>query len=148
MGNKLSCNCGPLSRKPYRSYEDTPWSAGSSSRSFSKRDGHLLRLWAEVFHVSSAGGGTVKWQQVSEDLVPVNITCIQVCNYLQFLALSFQPLASFLSLHFPQCALYNSGNYVHINEKVNSALRHCPRTPSIIRKVRDVYPSSVYLINW
>ncbi|CAG7829000.1 unnamed protein product, partial [Allacma fusca] len=77
MGNKLSCNCGPLSRKPYR-YEDTPWSAGSSSRSFSKRDGHLLRLWAEVFHVSSAGGGTVKWQQVSEDLVPVNITCIQI----------------------------------------------------------------------
>lgn len=27
MGNKLSCNCGPLSRKPYR-YEDTPWSTG------------------------------------------------------------------------------------------------------------------------
>ncbi|XP_035711020.1 protein still life, isoform SIF type 1 isoform X3 [Folsomia candida] len=81
MGNKLSCNCGPLTRKPYR-YEgemqkDTPWSAGSSSRSFSKRDGHLLRLWAEVFHVTTAGGGSVKWQQVSEDLVPVNITCIQ-----------------------------------------------------------------------
>lgn len=34
------------------------------------------RLWAEVFHVSS-GTGTIKWQQVSEDLVPVNITCIQ-----------------------------------------------------------------------
>ncbi|KAJ8948405.1 hypothetical protein NQ318_009916, partial [Aromia moschata] len=36
-----------------------------------------LRLWAEVFHVSASGAGTVKWQQVSEDLVPVNITCIQ-----------------------------------------------------------------------
>jgi hypothetical protein len=35
------------------------------------------RLWAEVFHVSASGAGTVKWQQVSEDLVPVNITCIQ-----------------------------------------------------------------------
>jgi len=35
------------------------------------------RLWAEVFHVSASGTGTVKWQQVSEDLVPVNITCIQ-----------------------------------------------------------------------
>ena len=37
----------------------------------------LDRLWAEVFHVSASGAGTVKWQQVSEDLVPVNITCIQ-----------------------------------------------------------------------
>jgi hypothetical protein len=27
--------------------------------------------------VSASGAGTVKWQQVSEDLVPVNITCIQ-----------------------------------------------------------------------
>uniref|UniRef100_T1GKH8 WH1 domain-containing protein n=1 Tax=Megaselia scalaris TaxID=36166 RepID=T1GKH8_MEGSC len=60
-------------RKGYR-HEDSPW---QSSR---RRDGHLLssfRLWAEVFHVSSGGGGAVKWQQVSEDLVPVNITCIQ-----------------------------------------------------------------------
>jgi len=37
----------------------------------------VFRLWAEVFHVNSSGAGTVKWQQVSEDLVPVNITCIQ-----------------------------------------------------------------------
>lgn len=37
----------------------------------------FCRLWAEVFHVSASGTGTVKWQQVSEDLVPVNITCIQ-----------------------------------------------------------------------
>lgn len=37
-----------------------------------------FRLWAEVFHVSAAGQtGLVKWQQVSEDLVPVNIRCLQ-----------------------------------------------------------------------
>ncbi|CAL8108469.1 unnamed protein product, partial [Orchesella dallaii] len=78
MGNKLGCNCGPIGRKPYhRGYDDSQWSNQSSTRSFGKRDGHLLRLWAEVFHVTTAGGGTVKWQQVSEDLVPVNITCIQ-----------------------------------------------------------------------
>ncbi|XP_031631068.1 protein still life, isoform SIF type 1-like isoform X3 [Contarinia nasturtii] len=73
MGNKLSCSCAPLMRKGYR-YEDSPW------QSTRRRDGHLLsvfRLWAEVFHVSASGAGTVKWQQVSEDLVPVNITCIQ-----------------------------------------------------------------------
>ncbi|XP_075552052.1 guanine nucleotide exchange factor still life isoform X8 [Dermacentor variabilis] len=69
MGNKLSCSCAPLVRKGYR-YEDTPW------QNTRRRDGHLLRLWAEVFHVSGQGGA-VKWQQVSEDLVPVNITCIQ-----------------------------------------------------------------------
>ncbi|XP_018324998.1 protein still life, isoform SIF type 1 [Agrilus planipennis] len=70
MGNKLSCSCAPLIRKAYR-YEDSPWQTAR------RRDGHLLRLWAEVFHVSASGAGTVKWQQVSEDLVPVNITCIQ-----------------------------------------------------------------------
>lgn len=37
----------------------------------------VFRLWAEVFHVAASGAGQVKWQQVSEDLVPVNITCIQ-----------------------------------------------------------------------
>lgn len=80
-------------RKAYR-YEDSPWQTGR------RRDGHLLRyffhlcsrlelkctqtfpafvcrLWAEVFHVAASGAGQVKWQQVSEDLVPVNITCIQ-----------------------------------------------------------------------
>uniref|UniRef100_A0A8D8WZL0 Protein argonaute-2 n=1 Tax=Cacopsylla melanoneura TaxID=428564 RepID=A0A8D8WZL0_9HEMI len=71
MGNKLSaCSCAPLMRKAYR-YEDSPWQTSK------RRDGHLLRLWAEVFHVSASGAGSVKWQQVSEDLVPVNITCIQ-----------------------------------------------------------------------
>nr|CAH0106382.1 unnamed protein product [Daphnia galeata] len=36
-----------------------------------------LELWAEVFHVSTSSAGTVRWQQISEDLVPVNISCIQ-----------------------------------------------------------------------
>lgn len=80
MGNKLSCSCAPLIKKAYRN-EDTPFSqtersgttAGSRAQ---RRDGHLLRLWAEVFHVSAASGA-VRWQQVSEDLVPVNITCVQ-----------------------------------------------------------------------
>ncbi|XP_068976126.1 protein still life, isoform SIF type 1 isoform X4 [Bombus flavifrons] len=90
MGNKLSCSCAPLIRKAYR-YEDSPWQAGARGGmggSGGRRGdtGHLLRcgslrerkrLWAEVFHVSASGAGTVKWQQVSEDLVPVNITCIQ-----------------------------------------------------------------------
>nr|XP_027212695.1 protein still life, isoform SIF type 1-like isoform X4 [Penaeus vannamei] len=71
MGNKLSCSCAPLIKKTGYRYEDSPWNPAR------RRDGHLLRLWAEVFHVSSSGAGTVKWQQVSEDLVPVNITCIQ-----------------------------------------------------------------------
>ncbi|XP_076397977.1 guanine nucleotide exchange factor still life isoform X9 [Megachile rotundata] len=90
MGNKLSCSCAPLIKKAYR-YEDSPWQAGARGvmgGSGGRRGdtGHLLRcgslrerkrLWAEVFHVSASGAGTVKWQQVSEDLVPVNITCIQ-----------------------------------------------------------------------
>ncbi|RWS12670.1 protein still life: isoform SIF type 1-like protein [Dinothrombium tinctorium] len=69
MGNKLSCSCAPLIKKVHR-YEDTPFQQQR------RRDGHLLRLWAEVFHVSAASGA-VRWQQISEDLVPVNITCIQ-----------------------------------------------------------------------
>ncbi|KAK2576133.1 hypothetical protein KPH14_007463 [Odynerus spinipes] len=81
MGNKLSCSCAPLIRKSYR-YEDSPWQtgarAGIGSGGGRRGDtGHLLRLWAEVFHVSASGAGTVKWAQVSDDLVPVNITCIQ-----------------------------------------------------------------------
>ncbi|XP_015603895.1 protein still life, isoform SIF type 1 isoform X3 [Cephus cinctus] len=90
MGNKLSCSCAPLIRKAYR-YEDSPWQAGArggvGTGGGRRGDtGHLLRcgslrerkrLWAEVFHVSASGAGTVKWQQISEDLVPVNITCVQ-----------------------------------------------------------------------
>ncbi|XP_011865979.1 PREDICTED: protein still life, isoform SIF type 1 isoform X3 [Vollenhovia emeryi] len=90
MGNKLSCSCAPLIRSKTYRYEDSPWQAGAKGAmgGGGRRGdtGHLLRcgslrerkrLWAEVFHVNSSGGGTVKWQQVSEDLVPVNITCIQ-----------------------------------------------------------------------
>ncbi|XP_058790073.1 protein still life, isoform SIF type 1 isoform X2 [Phymastichus coffea] len=91
MGNKLSCSCAPLIKKGYR-YEDSPWQQNNRGRMSGVAQGerrgdtgHLLRcgslrerkrLWAEVFHVTS-GAGSVKWQQVSEDLVPVNITCIQ-----------------------------------------------------------------------
>ncbi|KAL6429075.1 hypothetical protein ACFW04_008101 [Cataglyphis niger] len=91
MGNKLSCSCAPLIRSKTYRYEDSPWQAGArggmGGAGGRRGDtGHLLRcgslrerkrLWAEVFHVNSSGAGTVKWQQVSEDLVPVNITCIQ-----------------------------------------------------------------------
>ncbi|KMQ91559.1 protein still isoform sif type 1 isoform x1 [Lasius niger] len=90
MGNKLSCSCAPLIRSKTYRYEDSPWQAGARGGmgGGGRRGdtGHLLRcgslrerkrLWAEVFHVNSSGAGTVKWQQVSEDLVPVNITCIQ-----------------------------------------------------------------------
>ncbi|XP_012054772.1 PREDICTED: protein still life, isoform SIF type 1 [Atta cephalotes] len=90
MGNKLSCSCAPLIRSKTYRYEDSPWQAGArggmGGGGGRRGDtGHLLRcgslrdrkrLWAEVFHVNSSGGGS-KWQQVSEDLVPVNITCIQ-----------------------------------------------------------------------
>ena len=37
----------------------------------------ICRLWAEVFHVTTSSSGSVKWSQVSEDLVPVNISCVQ-----------------------------------------------------------------------
>lgn len=32
----------------------------------------FLRLWAEVFHVS-ASSGAVRWNQVSDDLVPITV---------------------------------------------------------------------------
>ncbi|KAH1004956.1 hypothetical protein HUJ05_005717 [Dendroctonus ponderosae] len=72
MGNKLSCSCAPLIKKAYR-YDESPW---QTSR---RRDGHLLRLWAEVFYATAASEakGQFFWQQLSDDLVPVNITCIQ-----------------------------------------------------------------------
>ncbi|ERL83615.1 hypothetical protein D910_00739, partial [Dendroctonus ponderosae] len=54
-------------------YDESPW---QTSR---RRDGHLLRLWAEVFYATAASEakGQFFWQQLSDDLVPVNITCIQ-----------------------------------------------------------------------
>ncbi|XP_071747174.1 protein still life, isoform SIF type 1 isoform X11 [Lepeophtheirus salmonis] len=83
MGNKLSCSCGPLKINSYR-FEagKEPWQAPHQPSRRRTGDGNLLslplcRLWAEVFHVTTSSSGTVKWTQVSEDLVPVNITCLQ-----------------------------------------------------------------------
>lgn len=67
MGNKLSCSCTPLIKKAYKESKDTP----SSFKPM--REG---RIWAEVFHVSAASGA-VRWQQVSDDIVPVRIKCIR-----------------------------------------------------------------------
>ncbi|XP_042213605.1 protein still life, isoform SIF type 1-like [Homarus americanus] len=70
MGNKLSCSCAPLIKKTGYRYEDSPWNPAR------RRDGHLLRLWAEVFHVI-VGVGNGQVAAGLEDLVPVNITCIR-----------------------------------------------------------------------
>ena len=45
---------------------------------FVTRANHHYRLWAEVFHVSASGAGTVKWQQVSEDFVGARTTYASV----------------------------------------------------------------------
>lgn len=78
MGNKLSCSCTPLIKKAYKETvghnsssqmdEKTPFQP--------RREG---RLWAEVFTVPPVlpPGGVPRWQQVSDDLVPVNIRCLQ-----------------------------------------------------------------------
>lgn len=68
MGNKLSCSCTPLPKKGYKD-DDAPFKPPKSD--------HQIRLWAEVFHVTSAETGIVRWQQVSHDLVPVLIQCIR-----------------------------------------------------------------------
>uniref|UniRef100_A0A1I8FKL7 Retrotransposon protein n=1 Tax=Macrostomum lignano TaxID=282301 RepID=A0A1I8FKL7_9PLAT len=39
-----------------------------------KKDTHLLRLWAEVFRVRDNEFG---WERVSDDVVPINITCLE-----------------------------------------------------------------------
>ncbi|XP_033741186.1 protein still life, isoform SIF type 1-like isoform X2 [Pecten maximus] len=64
MGNKL---CGPLLKKAYR-HEDYPWHI--------RKDSHLLRLWAEIFRVQGDGEG-MRWKRVSEDVVPINISCVE-----------------------------------------------------------------------
>ena len=63
MGNKL---CAPW-KKGYRE-NGQPWAP--------KKDSHLLRLWAEIFEVHE-DEGQIYWARVSDDVVPVNITCIQ-----------------------------------------------------------------------
>ncbi|CAH1798643.1 unnamed protein product [Owenia fusiformis] len=62
MGNKL---CAPLWKKHYRD-DISPW----------KKDAHLLRLWAEIFHVEE-WENEVRWERISDDVVPVNIICVQ-----------------------------------------------------------------------
>lgn len=47
-------------------------SGGTISNILTGRSNHILRLWAEVFHVS-ASSGAVRWNQVSDDLVPVTV---------------------------------------------------------------------------
>ncbi|XP_055889576.1 protein still life, isoform SIF type 1-like isoform X3 [Biomphalaria glabrata] len=65
MGNKL---CAPLLKKNYRGQETNPW--------HSRKDSHLLRLWADVFRVHG-DGDYMRWERVSDDVVPVNISCIE-----------------------------------------------------------------------
>lgn len=71
MGTSFSsCNCSPLNKK-YKYANQTGQDSGPQR--WDERHTVNLRLWAEVFHVSAASGA-VRWQQVSEDLVPVNVT--------------------------------------------------------------------------
>ncbi len=98
MGNKLSCSCGPVKIKGgYRYDTKEPWGSHNTSavmgngRSAVAADDprHVIslpicRLWAEVFHVTTSSSGTVKWTQVSEDLVPVNISCTQDSTGMKF----------------------------------------------------------------
>ncbi|XP_012943429.2 sialidase [Aplysia californica] len=65
MGNKL---CAPLLKKNYRSHDSNPW--------HNRKDSHLLRLWADVFRVHG-DGEFMRWERVSDDVVPVNISCIE-----------------------------------------------------------------------
>ena len=94
MGNKLSCSCG----QPKKGYkcEDAPMSKPNNQQisgaqlntnltpqqialqqTSHRREGQLLKLWAEIFTVSAAPGGGVCWKRLSEDLVPVSISCIK-----------------------------------------------------------------------
>ena len=63
------CRCSTCNPKPL------PQSRVARDQSL-RRDGHVLRLWAEVFHVS-ASSGAVRWTQLSDDLVPVTVTQVQ-----------------------------------------------------------------------
>ena len=100
MGNKLSCSCGPLKIKGYRyDSKGEPWHAQMIDET--GRQAHVIsfpicRLWAEVFHVTTSSSGTVKWTQVSEDLVPVNISCSQDANSVRFHVTAYNSQVSHL----------------------------------------------------
>ncbi|XP_053396919.1 protein still life, isoform SIF type 1-like isoform X1 [Mercenaria mercenaria] len=66
MGNKL---CAPLlSKKANHPQHSQPW--------HTRKDSNLLRLWAEIFHVVGHGD-YMQWKRVSDDVVPINITCVE-----------------------------------------------------------------------
>ena len=64
--------CSTCNPKPLQSQQRVSREQTQSLR----RDGHVLRLWAEVFHVS-ASSGAVRWTQLSDDLVPITVTQVQ-----------------------------------------------------------------------
>ena len=37
---------------------------------------YLFRLWAEIFRVHGSGD-YMQWERVSEDVVPINISCVE-----------------------------------------------------------------------
>ncbi|XP_052808753.1 protein still life, isoform SIF type 1-like isoform X2 [Mya arenaria] len=65
MGNKL---CAPLLSKKAHPQHSQPW--------HTRKDSNLLRLWAEIFCVQQ-NGDFMQWKRVSEDVVPINITCVE-----------------------------------------------------------------------
>lgn len=83
----------------------------------------VFRLWAEVFHVNSSGAGTVKWQQVSEDLVPVNITCIQDSPECVFHITAYNSqVDKILDVRLVQPGI--SDNLKYSNQTPHSCLKH------------------------
>lgn len=58
----------------HHSSQMTPANAGPMNM-HSGRAQQVLRLWAEVFHVS-ASSGAARWNQISDDLVPITVTYV------------------------------------------------------------------------
>lgn len=95
MGNKLSCSCGqpkkgykcedaPMSKPNLQQLSGahlntnlTPQQIALQQTSHRRFEGQVLKYWCEIFHVSAAAGGGVCWERLSEDLVPVNVSCIK-----------------------------------------------------------------------
>ena len=129
--NRLGCSCGTIPRKGFRCDEPSSTtmdakqmlamqqqqqrlmrSAVGQSNGLSqagggvnpRQDGHLLRLWAEVFHVSTAPTGGVCWEQISDDLVPVNVRVVkETPNSRIFHITAYNTMvARVLDVHLPQ----------------------------------------------